>query len=153
MRLGAGSNGPRLWLQSATGSKITRNNAMGLRTPLYDSHLAAGARMVDFGGWDMPLHYGSQIEEHHQVRREAGIFDVSHMGVVDITGADASAFLQFLLAIVVCFLQVPGWLFYLAFFSGDGGIFGELTVFRLTAGGRMVVSAGARKRDLEWIRG
>src|SRR5690554_8145112 len=99
MRLGAGSNGPRLWLQSATGSKITRNNAMGLRTPLYDSHLATGARMVDFGGWDMPLHYGSQIEEHHQVRREAGIFDVSHMGVVDITGADATAFLQYLLEI------------------------------------------------------
>src|SRR5690606_33571854 len=60
--------------------------AMGKRTPLYDRHLAAGARMVDFGGWDMPLHYGSQIEEHHQVRRDAGMFDVSHMAVVDATG-------------------------------------------------------------------
>src|SRR5690554_6267545 len=120
MRLGAGSNGPRLWLQSATGSKITRNNAMGLRTPLYDSHLATGARMVDFGGWDMPLHYGSQIEEHHQVRREAGIFDVSHMGVVDITGADATAFLQYLLANDVGRLQAPGRALYAAMLNPDG---------------------------------
>src|SRR5690554_2206605 len=153
MRLGAGSNGPRLWLQSATGSKITRNNAMGLRTPLYDSHLATGARMVDFGGWDMPLHYGSQIEEHHQVRREAGIFDVSHMGVVDITGADATAFLQYLLANDVGRLQAPGRALYTAMLNPDGGILDDLIVYRLADGYRLVVNAGTRQRDLEWVRG
>ena len=57
---------------------------MGQRTPLYDTHLASGAKLVDFGGWDMPVTYGSQIEEHHAVRRDAGMFDVSHMRAVDV---------------------------------------------------------------------
>ena len=61
---------------------------MGQRTPIYTLHVDAGAKMVDFGGWDMPIHYGSQLEEHHQVRNDAGIFDVSHMVVVDFKGAD-----------------------------------------------------------------
>ena len=72
---------------------------MGQRTPLYDLHLALGAKMVDFGGWDMPLHYGSQVEEHHQVRRDCGVFDVSHMCVVDVSGSQAKAFLQHLLGL------------------------------------------------------
>ena len=67
---------------------------MGRRTPLYDLHVAQGARMVDFAGWDMPVLYGSQIEEHHAVRRAAGMFDVSHMCVLDLTGPDARAFLS-----------------------------------------------------------
>ncbi len=67
---------------------------MGERTPLYDLHLALGAKMIDFSGWEMPLHYGSQVEEHHQVRRECGVFDVSHLCVVDVTGAQAQAFLR-----------------------------------------------------------
>ena len=71
---------------------------MAKRTALYEQHLAAGAKMVDFSGWEMPLHYGSQIEEHHQVRRRAGMFDVSHMTVVDVTGTDARAYLRYLLA-------------------------------------------------------
>ena len=71
---------------------------MGLRTPLYELHVALGAKMVDFGGWDMPLHYGSQVEEHHQVRRDCGVFDVSHMTVVDVAGEQATAYLQHLLA-------------------------------------------------------
>jgi len=58
---------------------------MGLKTPLYDMHVLQGAKIVDFGGWDMPLHYGSQIEEHHAVRRDAGMFDVSHMAIVDLS--------------------------------------------------------------------
>ncbi|MDY6983138.1 MAG: glycine cleavage system protein T, partial [Pseudomonadota bacterium] len=56
---------------------------MGQRTPLYERHVAAGAKIVDFAGWDMPLHYGSQIAEHKQVRTHAGVFDVSHMNVID----------------------------------------------------------------------
>ena len=71
---------------------------MGHRTPLYQQHLDAGARVVDFGGWDMPIQYQSLIEEHHAVRQHAGIFDVSHMTVVDVNGADAKAWLQYLLA-------------------------------------------------------
>lgn len=125
---------------------------MGLRTPLYDSHLAAGARMVDFGGWDMPLHYGSQLEEHHQVRRCAGLFDVSHMGVVDITGADATAYLQYLLANDVSRLQAPGKALYTAMLNPDGGILDDLIVYRLDDGYRLVVNAGTRERDLAWMQ-
>lgn len=81
---------------------------MGQRTPLYDLHLALGAKMVDFGGWDMPLHYGSQVEEHHEVRRDCGVFDVSHMTVIDVNGAQAKAWLQHLLANDVERLHRPG---------------------------------------------
>ena len=71
---------------------------MGNKTPLYNAHLAMGAKLVDFAGWDMPIHYGSQIEEHHQVRRAAGMFDVSHMVVVDLQGDRVKDFLRYLLA-------------------------------------------------------
>ena len=81
---------------------------MGLRTPLYDVHVARGARMVDFGGWDMPVNYGSQIEEHHAVRRHAGVFDVSHMCVIDVQGPGARDFLRRLLANDVARLTQPG---------------------------------------------
>ena len=81
---------------------------MGQRTPLYDLHLALGAKMVDFGGWDMPLHYGSQVVEHHEVRRDCGVFDVSHMTVIDITGLQAKEWLQYLLANDVERLNTPG---------------------------------------------
>jgi len=107
--------------------------------------------MVDFGGWDMPLHYGSQIEEHHQVRRYAGIFDVSHMGVVDITGPDAKTYLQYLLANDVARLQTPGKALYTAMLNPAGGILDDLIVYRLEEGYRLVVNAGTRKRDLAWM--
>ena len=81
---------------------------MGNRTAIYDAHVEQGARIVDFGGWDMPLHYGSQIEEHHAVRTDAGMFDVSHMTVVDVQGADATAFLHRLIANNVDKLKTPG---------------------------------------------
>ncbi|EPN14336.1 glycine cleavage system aminomethyltransferase T, partial [Pseudomonas syringae pv. actinidiae ICMP 18804] len=81
---------------------------MGQRTPLFDLHLALGAKMVDFGGWDMPLHYGSQVEEHHQVRRDCGVFDVSHMNVIDVLGREAKAWLRRLLANDVDKLKTPG---------------------------------------------
>jgi aminomethyltransferase len=78
------------------------------RTPLYDVHVALGAKMVDFAGWEMPIHYGSQIEEHHAVRRDAGMFDVSHMGIVDLQGARVRDFLRYLLANDVARLREPG---------------------------------------------
>ncbi len=71
---------------------------MGLRTPMYDMHLALGAKMVDFNGWDMPLHFGSQVDEHHHVRNECGVFDISHMSIFDIQGEQAQAFLQYVLS-------------------------------------------------------
>ena len=95
---------------------------MGKRTPLYEAHVEAGARIVDFGGWDMPLHYGSQLEEHHAVRRHAGAFDVSHMTVVDIDGEGATGFLRYLLANDVARLTVSGKAMYSCMLTPEGGV-------------------------------
>nr|MCX3323723.1 glycine cleavage system aminomethyltransferase GcvT [Bacillus paranthracis] len=76
-----------------------------LKTPLYESHMAANAKMVDFSGWSMPINYGSQIQEHNNVREDCGIFDVSHMLAVDIQGSEAEKFLRYLLANDVAKLQ------------------------------------------------
>jgi len=126
------------------------------RTPLFDSHLACGAKTVDFGGWDMPLHYGSQIDEHHAVRRDAGMFDVSHMCAVDVTGADASAsasaFLRYLLANDVDKLSQPGKALYSAMLNEAGGCIDDLIVYFF--GGRRyraVVNAGTADKDLAWM--
>ena len=126
---------------------------MGQRTPLYDLHLALGAKMVDFGGWDMPLHYGSQVEEHHQVRRDCGVFDVSHMTVVDVGGSQAKAYLQHLLANDIERLQVPGKALYSAMLNEQGGVIDDLIVYLLEQDGyRVVVNASTRDKDLAWMR-
>ncbi len=124
---------------------------MGSRTPLYDQHVAAGAKMVDFGGWDMPLHYGSQMEEHHQVRRDAGMFDVSHMTVVDVTGTEAKAYLQYLLANDVGRLTVAGKALYSAMLNEKGGVIDDLIVYLTQDGYRVVVNAATREKDLAWM--
>jgi aminomethyltransferase len=124
------------------------------RTVLYDTHVAAGARMVDFGGWEMPLHYGSQIEEHHAVRRHAGIFDVSHMRVVDITGSDARAFLRYLLAADIE-RRAPDQAMYSCMLDERGGVLDDLIVYRWgdeTSRFRAVLNAATADRDLEWMR-
>ena len=126
---------------------------MGQHTPLYDAHLAAGARMVDFGGWDMPINYGSQIEEHHQVRRAAGMFDVSHMTIVDIRGERAREFLSALLANDVAKLQAPGKALYTCMLNEQGGVVDDLiTYFMDEQWFRLVVNAATREKDLAWIR-
>jgi aminomethyltransferase len=126
---------------------------MGLRTPLYDTHVAAGARMVDFGGWDMPVNYGSQIEEHHAVRRDAGMFDVSHMCVVDLRGPRVRDYLRWLLANDVARLKQPGKALYSCMLREDGGVIDDLIVYFLDDRWfRMVVNAGTREKDLEWLR-
>src|SRR6478735_11930223 len=102
---------------------------MTQRTALNDSHRALGAKMVDFGGWDMPLHYGSQVEEHHLVRRDAGMFDVSHMTVVDLTGARVRDFLRHLVANSVDKLKVPGKALYTAMLNGQGGVIDDLIIY------------------------
>ncbi|WP_321348921.1 glycine cleavage system aminomethyltransferase GcvT [Halopseudomonas oceani] len=124
---------------------------MALRTPLYDQHLAAGAKMVDFGGWDMPINYGSQLEEHHQVRRAVGMFDVSHMTVVDVAGSEAQAYLQYLLANDVARLKAPGKALYSGMLNEQGGVIDDLIVYLASDGYRVVVNAATREKDLAWM--
>ncbi len=126
---------------------------MGLKTALYDTHLRSGAKIVDFGGWEMPLHYGSQIEEHHAVRRDAGMFDVSHMGVVDLRGDRVREFLASLLANDVGRLKTPGKALYSCMLLPSGGVIDDLIVYFLSdTWFRLVVNAGTRDKDLAWIR-
>jgi aminomethyltransferase len=109
--------------------------------------------MVDFGGWDMPLHYGSQLDEHHAVRREAGMFDVSHMRVVDVEGSDARAFLRGALANNVDKLTVPGRALYSCLLREDGGVLDDLIVYFLRDDFfRLVVNAATADKDVEWLR-
>jgi len=126
---------------------------MGRRTPLYDIHVAAGARMVDFGGWDMPVGYGSQIEEHHAVRRDAGMFDVSHMCAVDLRGAGVRPLLLRLLANDVGRLAAAGKALYSCMLRPDGGIIDDLIACRLDDRWfRVVVNAGTAEKDLAWLK-
>jgi aminomethyltransferase len=122
------------------------------RTPLFETHLACGARMVDFGGWEMPVNYGSQVEEHHQVRRHAGMFDVSHMLNVDVTGLDARKLLQILIANNVDKLKQPGRALYTCMLNHEGGVIDDLIVyFRSDESFRIVVNAGTADKDVAWI--
>jgi aminomethyltransferase len=122
-------------------------------TVLNAVHREMGAKMVDFGGWDMPLHYGSQISEHHAVRRDAGMFDVSHMRVVDIGGTDARVWLRRLLANNVDKLTTPGRALYSCMLNEQGGVIDDLIVY-LQPGDqfRMVVNAATTEKDLAWMR-
>lgn len=120
------------------------------KTPLYDSHLAAGGRMVDFAGWIMPVNYGSQIEEHTAVRTDAGMFDVSHMTIIDINGPDAEDFLRSIIANDVASLLVNQAL-YSALLNEAGGILDDLMVYRLDDGFRCVVNASTRQKVLDWF--
>ena len=122
------------------------------RTPLYESHVAAGAKMVDFAGWDMPIHYGSQLEEHHIVRRDAGMFDVSHMRAVDVAGCDAQAWLRKLVANDVAKLTLPGKALYSCMLNPEGGVIDDLiTYFFSPTKYRIVVNAGTADKDLAWM--
>lgn len=125
---------------------------MTQKTVLNDVHRALGAKMVDFGGWDMPIHYGSQIDEHHQVRRDAGMFDVSHMAVVDLQGERTRQFLRELLANSVDKLQKPGKALYSCMLNEQGGVIDDLIVYYLAPDFfRLVVNAATREKDLAWI--
>ena len=125
---------------------------MTQKTLLNDTHRALGAKMVDFGGWDMPIHYGSQIEEHHRVRRDAGMFDVSHMTVVDLRGAQVRPFLRQLVANSVDKLLKPGKALYTCMLNAQGGVIDDLIVYYLSEDWfRLVVNAATRDKDLAWI--
>lgn len=125
---------------------------MGNKTALYTSHQTMGGKLVDFGGWDMPLHYGSQIEEHHKVRQTAGMFDVSHMTVVDVAGSAAKAYLQYLLANDIAKLDGNlGKALYSGMLNHDGGVIDDLIVYNLGDWYRVVVNCSTREKDLAWM--
>jgi aminomethyltransferase len=126
---------------------------VGRQTPLFELHRELGARIVDFGGWDMPVQYSSQIGEHHAVRRAAGVFDVSHMCVIDLKGARVRPFLRTLLANDVDKLVRPGKALYSCMLNEAGGVLDDLIVYFLSESAfRVVVNAGTRDKDLAWIR-
>ncbi|MEO8101502.1 MAG: glycine cleavage system aminomethyltransferase GcvT [Betaproteobacteria bacterium] len=119
------------------------------RTPLFESHVASGAKMVDFGGWEMPLHYGSQINEHHAVRKDAGMFDVSHMCAVDVSGAVPKSFFRRIIANNIEKLNTPGKALYSAMLNAAGGVIDDLIVY--WRGGdnyRVVINASTSVKDL-----
>ena len=123
------------------------------RTPLYETHAASGAKLVDFGGWEMPLNYGSQIEEHHAVRRDAGMFDVSHMRPVDVEGIDAREFLRLLIANNVDKLTQPGKALYSCMLNDAGGVIDDLIVYFMRDDAfRVVVNASTADKDVTWMR-
>ncbi|HEX2549608.1 MAG TPA: glycine cleavage system aminomethyltransferase GcvT, partial [Gammaproteobacteria bacterium] len=125
---------------------------MGKKTPLYQSHIAANAKMVDFAGWEMPLHYGSQVEEHHQVRKTAGVFDVSHMTIVDFHGSDVANFLRKILANNIDRLT-PGKALYTCMLNEKGGVIDDLIVYKISDDFyRLIVNSATHDKDLAWFQ-
>src|SRR5512135_2354930 len=123
------------------------------QTPLNAAHRAMGAKMVDFGGWDMPVNYGSQIDEHHKVRNDCGMFDVCHMRVVDAKGEGVRAFLRYLLANNADKLTIPGKALYSAMLRPDGGVIDDLIIYFMTEQWfRIVVNAGTADKDIAWMK-
>ncbi len=125
---------------------------MARKTILNDIHRQSGGRMVEFAGWELPLHFGSQLEEHHAVRRDAGIFDVSHMTIIDLEGTGCSRFLSRLLANDVGRLSGSGKALYSCMLDDSGGILDDLTVFRRAEDQfRIVSNAATRDKVIAWI--
>lgn len=122
------------------------------QTALHSKHQELGAKLVDFAGWDMPIQYASQLEEHHAVRQHAGMFDVGHMCVVDLQGARTRAFLSQLLANDVAKLKVSGKALYTCMLREDGGVIDDLIVYFLDEENfRLVVNAGRADVDCAWL--
>lgn len=125
---------------------------MVVRTVLFEEHLKADAKIVDFHGFDMPLHYGSQIKEHQQVRSDVGMFDVSHMGIVDITGPDALSALRYIIANDVAKLQHIGQALYGCLLNQQGKVLDDLIVYRIDEQSfRIVWNASRREHNLQWF--
>ncbi len=125
---------------------------MSLKTPLYQKHVEMGGKIIDFSGWQMPIHYGSQLEEHHQVRQSAGMFDVSHMTILDMRGEQVKAFLQTLFANDISKLKIPGKALYSCMLNQNGGVIDDLITYYIDDGFyRTVVNAATRDKDISWI--
>ena len=123
-------------------------------TPLYDNHKKMGAKLVDFGGWIMPIHYGSQIDEHHQVRTAAGMFDVCHMTIVDLRGCEVMDYLSRLLANDVAKVAgQSGKALYSCMLNNQGGVIDDLIIYAMDrAWVRVIVNSSTRKKDIAWMR-
>lgn len=122
-------------------------------TALHPEHVRLGARLVDFAGWEMPIQYASQLDEHHAVRHDAGMFDVAHMSAVDLHGSRVREFLRRLLANDVAKLTAPGKALYSCMLREDGGILDDLIVYGMVGDRfRVVVNAGTTDKDLAWTR-
>ncbi|UNU73528.1 glycine cleavage system aminomethyltransferase GcvT [Moraxella nasovis] len=120
------------------------------RTPFFDAHVAHNAKIVDFAGWELPIHYGSQIDEHNAVRTDAGMFDVSHMLTTDVTGDNARAFFQKLIANDVAKLSFVGKALYSAMLNDNGGVIDDLIVYRKNedeTAYRIVSNGATREKD------
>jgi len=131
---------------------MSKTGSESKRTALYDKHIEANGKMVDFAGWEMPINYGSQLQEHKQVRKDAGMFDVSHMVVLDFQGTEVKQFLQYLLANDVAKLKDKGKALYSAMLNHKGGVIDDLIVYYLNDSFyRIVVNAATRENDLKWI--
>ena len=125
---------------------------MSQQTALYDKHVEYGGKIVDFAGWQMPVNYGSQMDEHHQVRTDAGMFDVSHMTIIDFTGPGVTDFLRYLLANDVARLKQAGKALYSCMLNEQGGVIDDLIIYYMNDGWyRMVVNAATRDKDIAWI--
>src|SRR3990167_7026463 len=124
------------------------------QTVFYPAHLEAKAKIVELCGWQMPINYGSQIKEHEAVRVDAGMFDVSHMAITDVTGADAKAFLHYLICNDVAKLEVfgHGKALYAGMLNPEGGVIDDLIVYYMPFGYRVVTNAGTYVKDIAWIR-
>lgn len=123
------------------------------RTPLYQEHLEANGKMVPFAGWEMPIHYGSQLDEHHAVRQDAGMFDVSHMCIIDIMGSEVRPYLRYLLANNIDKLKTPGKALYSCMLNADGHVIDDLIVYKVNDNHyRTVVNAGTWEKDLKWMQ-
>ena len=125
---------------------------MSNKTTLHAKHIEAGAKMVDFHGWEMPINYGSQIEEHHAVRQKAGMFDVSHMTIVDVTGDEAQAYLRKLVNNDVAKLTVAGKALYTGMLNEEGGVIDDLIIYFFSETSyKLVVNSATREKDLAWM--
>ncbi len=132
---------------------VERVERMLKQTVLHSEHQRLGAKLVDFAGWDMPIQYQSQLDEHHAVRSGAGMFDVSHMSVIDLKGPRTREFLRKLLANDVAKLQTVGRALYSCMLREDGGVIDDLIVYLIAEDRfRLVVNAGTTQKDLDWVR-
>ena len=137
---------------SYTKHQIYRLSGVMNKTDLHSAHIDAGAKMVDFFGWEMPINYGSQIEEHHAVRQDAGMFDVSHMTIVDVTGHEAKDYLRYLLANDVAKLVEKGKALYSGMLNEQAGVVDDLIVYHFDATNyRLVVNSATKEKDLNWL--
>lgn len=126
---------------------------MAKKTVLFETHLDLGATITEYAGWDMPLHYGSQVEEHLIVRNSVGMFDVSHMAVIDILGASSEEFLGYILANDIRKINEPGKALYSCMLNENGGIIDDLIVYHINDYGyRLVVNAACTSKDLNWLK-